>query len=52
MSEKNNSKVNERKIYKFLNIEWFDLVLNHRHFIGDKVSNEIKRPINRVLLYH
>jgi protein-tyrosine sulfotransferase len=40
-----------RKIYKFLNIEWFDLVLNHRHFIGDIVSNEIKRPINTDSLY-
>jgi protein-tyrosine sulfotransferase len=40
-----------RKIYKFLNIEWFDLVLNHRHFIGDIVSDEIKRPINRDSLY-
>ena len=40
-----------RKIFKFLKIKWFDLVLNHPHFIGDIVSDQVKRPINTDSLY-
>ena len=48
-----NPEENLKRIFKFLNIKWNDIVLNHHNYINnfETVSDNIKKPLNTDSLY-